>query len=161
LTPAQKRSSRARSSGASSVFLALGDPPDPQRPHQAVDRQTLVAGHLRHPPLDDAAVEVHLEEPILPVAVALGEVEILALLGLDVRDAPAVAPHPHPPVQLVHLDRPLHLWQRPPGQPMPENRRSGCGQPDRGRAGDQPRLLDPFPAPAHGNCVSRLASWPK
>ena len=76
-------------------LLALGDRADPQRPHQLVDRETLLAGHLGDPALDHAPVEVHLPEPVLPVAVALGEEEVLALVGLDVGNAPAVAAHPH------------------------------------------------------------------
>ena len=56
--------------------LALGGAADAQRPHQPVDRQALRAGDLGEPAGDDAAVEVHLPEPVLAVAEALREPEV-------------------------------------------------------------------------------------
>ena len=56
--------------------LALGGTADPQRSHQPVDRQALRPGHLGDPAADHAAVEVHLPEPVLAVAEALGEPEV-------------------------------------------------------------------------------------
>ncbi len=56
--------------------LALGRAADPQRAHQAVDRQPLGTRHLGDPTGDDAAVEVELPEPILAVAEALGEPKV-------------------------------------------------------------------------------------
>ena len=49
LTPAQKRSSRARSSRVERLRLALGDAADAERAHQPVDRQPLRPGHLARP----------------------------------------------------------------------------------------------------------------
>ena len=68
--------------------LALGGAPDPQRPHQPVDRQALLAGHLGDPARDDAAVEVHLPEPVLAVAEALGEPEVVAALPASMWGTP-------------------------------------------------------------------------
>ncbi len=88
-------------------FLGFGEAPDPQRPHQLVDRQALRAGHLGDPSRDDPPVEVQLPEPVLAVAEALGEEEVLAVGSLDVGHAPTVAADGDPIPQLRDLDRPL------------------------------------------------------
>ena len=108
--------------------LALGRAPHAQRAHQPVDRQALLAGELGDPAGEGAAVEVHLPEPVLAVAEALGEPEVGGGGGLDVRHAPAIAPHPHRPLEPGQLDRPLLLGQRPARQPVPGGGRSGGGQ---------------------------------
>jgi hypothetical protein len=71
--------------------LALGRATDPQREHQPIDRQALGPSHLGDPPRDDAAVEVHLPEPVLAVAKTRGEPEVAGVVSGDVRHAPAVA----------------------------------------------------------------------
>ena len=108
--------------------LALCRAPHPQRAHQPVDRQPLGAGELGDATGEGAAVEVHLPEPVLAVAEALGEPEVGRAPRLDVRNAPAVAPHPHRPFQPGKLDRALLLGQRPPRQPVPGGGSRGCSQ---------------------------------
>ena len=51
------------------------------------------------------AAEVHLEEPVLSVHVALGGEQVSRLVGVDLRDAVAVADHLHVRVQAGQLDR--------------------------------------------------------
>ncbi len=76
LTPSQKRSSRARSSGSS---VAASRSAVRRMPSVSISRSI---GRPSGPaisetrPRDDAAVEVHLPEPVLAVAEALGEPEV-------------------------------------------------------------------------------------
>ena len=62
-------------------LLALGRAADAQRAHQPVDRQPRRPAISETRPGDDAAVEVHLPEPVLPVAEALGEPEVVERAG--------------------------------------------------------------------------------
>ncbi len=62
--------------GVERRLLALGGATDAERPHQPVDRQPLLPGHLGDATGDDTAVEVDLPEPVLAVAEALGEPEV-------------------------------------------------------------------------------------
>ena len=141
--------------------LALGDAADAERPHQPVDRQPLLPGHLGDLALDRAAVEVHLPEPVLGVDEALGEVEVALGVGLDVGNAPAVAPHPHPALQPADLDRPPLLGQRPPRQPVPGRRRRRGGDPGAREPGEEPRPRHlPFAQAAHSDCFYQLAGRP-
>ena len=110
--------------GVERLFLAQRRAPYSQRPHQPVDRQPLRSGDLGDSPADDPAIEVHLPEAVLPVAEALGEPDVGGGAGLYVGDAPAVAPHPHPALEPIDLDRPLLLGQRPARQPVPGERPS-------------------------------------
>ena len=96
LTPAQKRSSSARSSGSSA---AASRSAARRIPSVRISRST---GSVSAPansesrPLHHPPVEVHLPEPVLRVDEALGEERSSALAGLDVGNAPAVAPHRRP-----------------------------------------------------------------
>ena len=51
---------------------------------------------------------------------AQGEPEVVALGGLDVGDAPAVAPDPHLAGETGDVDRPRLLRQRPLQEAVPE-----------------------------------------
>ena len=122
LTPAQKRSSFARRPGSissTSARRSRGSPASASacRPRGPPRRPS------RRPGPDDPPVEVHLPEPVLAVAVALGEEEVLALGGVDVGDAPAVAPHAAPFRAAPGSRSSPHPGQRPPRQAVPETRR--------------------------------------
>ncbi len=97
-------------------------------------------GHLGDPAAGDAAVEVHLPEPVLRVAEALGEEEVLRPARPrrgappSGRGAPCTGPS-----SAVDLDRPLFLRQRPPRQPVPGGGQRRGAEPGPGRPGEQPR----------------------
>jgi hypothetical protein len=114
--------------------LALGGPPDAEGEHQAVDRQRSRARDLGDAAAHDPAVEVHLPEPVLRVAEALGEEEVGVRGGPHVRHSPAVAPDGDGTLDAVHVDRALRLRQRAACEAVP-------GRAERGRAdgGDSKR----------------------
>jgi len=55
--------------------------------------------HLREPALPRPLPQLHLKQPVLCHDEALREKQIVLIGGIDVRDAPAVAPHAHRMVQ--------------------------------------------------------------
>jgi hypothetical protein len=72
--------------------LPLGGAPQPQGAQEAVRPQPRAAGDLRQPPGADPPVEVDLPQPVLAVAEALAEPQVVPGGGADVRHAPAVPP---------------------------------------------------------------------
>ena len=115
--------------------LRLGGPPQPERAHQYVGLERLLAGELRHPAGREAAVELELPEPVLAVAEAVAEAEVDGRLRRDPRYAEAVA---------GDLDRRLQARRRAacprsgeaaapepvPGRGQPPDRRQAAGQRD-------------------------------
>ena len=57
----------------------------------AVDLERGLAEHLGQPTRTGATLKLHLPQAILRVDVALGEEEVVLVLGVDVRHAPPVA----------------------------------------------------------------------
>ncbi len=58
---------------------------------QPVNGQNVAADQLGQRPADDAEQQLELEGAILAVAEAEGKPGVVIVIGLDVRDAPAVA----------------------------------------------------------------------
>ena len=142
---------RARRAGSSRILLALGEIADAEGAHQPVAGHPRLAGDLREPPAGDAAVEVHLPEPVLGVDEPLPEPEVGAAGGGDVRDAPAIPGDLQRPADSRHREVALGLRQRPPQQPMPgDGDRCGAEERARRRAGKRrPHDLLSGPARFH------------
>ena len=95
-----------------------------------------------------ATVKVHLPEPVLSVDVALGEVKVGNVVGVDVGDAPGVAVDGDRPVQPMQADGAIGLRQRPAEQPIitsTQRRRCGCQ-----------RRAEEFPGVFHGPSINDL-----
>ena len=73
--------------------LLLGDPSPARSADELVDLERVLAEQLADPTGRDVPAEVHLEEPVLRLHVALGDEEVVRGLGIDLRDAVVVAQH--------------------------------------------------------------------
>ena len=71
--------------------LLLRDPPPAEGADVLVGLQRTVTDQLREPPSGDVPAEVHLVEAVLGVHEALGQEQVLGGVGVDLRDALAVA----------------------------------------------------------------------
>ena len=102
--------------------LALGCPPQPQGPHEAVGLQPRPAGDLRQPAAADAPVEVDLPETVLAVAEALAEPQVVPRAGADVRNPPAVTPNLDPSLEPLEPQASLGAGQGAPEKLPPQAR---------------------------------------
>ena len=82
-----------------------------QQPGEAIGVQAGLADDLGRLADAAAAPQVDLEQPVLGGDEALGEEEVVGILGVDVGHAPAVAQHLDRLLQAGHLDLPLQLGE--------------------------------------------------
>jgi hypothetical protein len=75
--------------------LALGRPAHAERAHQPVSGQRVLPGELGQAPRGGAAEELELPEPVLAVAEAERERDVVHAAGPHVRHAEAVAQDVH------------------------------------------------------------------
>ena len=94
--------------------LLLGDPAPAERAHDAIGLQRVgvLAHQLGQPAGGDVAAQVHLEEPVLGVDVALRVEQVARGVGVDLRDAARVAQHLDVGRQAGDLDRAGPVRQR-------------------------------------------------
>ena len=75
--------------------VSLGGLAQAQRAHEAIDAQGRLTEDGAEGPAPDPAVHLHLPQPILSVDIALGEEQVMLVLGIDVGYAPFVPEHLH------------------------------------------------------------------
>ena len=120
--PGAEGSIRARSSPSSAADLALGGAPEPQGPHQPVDRQPLLAGELARP----ARRRPGGRSPSARAGPGRGRspARTRGPPGFRPRrgERPSGRGGPGPALEPLELDPAARLRQRPPRQPVPERR---------------------------------------
>jgi hypothetical protein len=119
--------------------LALRDAPQAEGSHEPVRRKPLLARYLRDPARGAPAVQLHLPETILAVAVALREPEVLDRPRPYVRHAPPVSPDVDRRGDALGAAATLVVGQRAAEElVMQRRRRRGAERGDAGHARRRP-----------------------
>ncbi len=92
--------------------LLLRNPSPAHGANELVGLEGVFAEHLSQPSRRHVAAKVHLEEAVLGLYVALPEEEVLAGVGVDLRDAVVVADHGDLGVQTLDGDRSARVRKR-------------------------------------------------
>jgi hypothetical protein len=95
------------------LFDGGGDPAEAHRAGDAVELEGALADQLRETSVTGAAPELHLEEAVLGVYVALGEEHVPLVPGEDLRYPVAVSQDLHGIFGARKLNHALKLRQRP------------------------------------------------
>jgi len=110
--------------GVVALEIRGGDAPQPERAHQAVDRQRPGAGDLGNVARSDPAAGLHLPQSVLRMREAEGERSIGDRAGEDVRDAVRVAQDLDRRFHARETNLALDLRQRSPQVQERTNRQS-------------------------------------
>ncbi len=113
--------------------LTLGHPAPAHRPDHLVGVEGLLAEQLGEPAGRHVAAQVHLEEALLRLDVALRHHQVVQGVGVELRHAVLVADHLDRTGQARHLELAGRLRQRTTDHRDPGHRQHGQEQDQRGR----------------------------